>query len=142
MPVVYAKPSDLTDGEWLTEVPANAAVLLRAASALVRKATRTWVYPIGDDGLPSDPVIVAAFRDATCAQTVAWTSSGINPTAQGVGVVASKSMGGRSITYAAQDAVARAQLVSNLCDEAVQILTDTGTSYTWAPAWSGVQVIG
>ena len=84
--------------------PGNIDVLLRSASRLVQQATRYSVYDTTPSGLPADPDVMSAFRDATCAQAAAWTTLGIDPTAGPAGaagrVVASSSVGKASVTYA------------------------------------------
>ena len=134
MPLVYATSGDLTT--WTgTTAPANADRLLRAASILVRNATRAALYDVDQAGKPSDADVLTAFRDATCAQAAMWAAADIDPSEGGVGVaepaVVSKSMGGRSIQYAdlsgsvtvQQD---RAKAARELCAEAVAILADAG----------------
>ncbi|GAB3224132.1 hypothetical protein GCM10027447_12440 [Glycomyces halotolerans] len=74
MAPVYATPQEYAD--WLhpesapgaEDPPAGAERALRAASARVRKLTRTACYETDENGLPTDSDVLAAFRDATCAQ--------------------------------------------------------------------------
>lgn len=132
--LIYATDEDLTDWTGAT-APDNADALLRSASILVRDATKAALYDVDSAGKPSDAVILGAFRDATCAQAAMWAAAKIDPTEQGVGVAApavvSKSMGGRSITYAdlsgsvtvQQD---RAKAAKELCDQARAILAAEG----------------
>lgn len=64
----YATEGDFT--EWLKPdpVPAGAARLLRDASLEVDEMLLTAFYRVDHDGRPTDPLVVAALRDATCAQ--------------------------------------------------------------------------
>lgn len=84
--------------------PDNLAALLRAASRLVQRATRGCIYDVEPSGMPSDPAIREAFRDATCEQAAAWAALGIDPAAGPAGVtgkvVASTSVGKASVSYA------------------------------------------
>ncbi|GAB2457572.1 hypothetical protein [Xylanimonas ulmi] len=138
---VYANPTDLTEGQWLPEVPDNAAALLRAASALLRRATNAAIYPVDDEYRPTDPALIDGFRDIVCAQVAAWVGAGIDPvavqTGAAGGVVASKGMGGKSISFAGADqaAAARVWAATHLGVEAQDILDGLPLTLT-------VQVIG
>jgi len=123
------------------DVPSNDALdgALRAASLRVRHATRAARYDVGTDGKPSDPDVVEAFRDATVAQCLLWLGNGITPDAQlqqPAQKVASKSMGGRSVTFTTDDpavTAARVQAAKELCDDAALILRDAGlVGQPWA----------
>lgn len=112
---------------------------LRAASLRVRHATRAARYDVSSSGLPSDPVDIEAFRDATVAQCLLWLSNGIEPDAalqQPAQKVTSKAMGGRSVSFSGDDpavTAARVQAAKDLCDDAALILTDAGlTGQPWA----------
>ncbi|GMA22282.1 hypothetical protein GCM10025864_44470 [Luteimicrobium album] len=133
MSLVYATPADLA--AWTgTAAPANAVTLLRVASGLVRRATVTAWYATNDTGAPTDPDVVQAFSDATCAQAATWATLGIDPTTAGVDtgtggrVVASRALGPANISYAGADdtAARRAQLADDLTPEALGILADAG----------------
>lgn len=131
MPLVYATPEQLTTFLG-APAPANAAKLLRAASALVRSATRTAIYTVTATGIPSDPDVAEAFRDATCAQAEAWITLGIDPTAGPAGVGGtpqSSSIGGASINYgpraAAQDQD-KADTLTRLVPDALWYLDSAG----------------
>lgn len=134
--LTYAAAADLTDPQWgmiLTE--AEAAPLLRAASGIVRHATRAALYDVDGAGKPSDPDVIEAFRDATCAQVAFWRSARIDPAAGGMDkpspTVASKSMGDRSVTYndpstATAVIQARSAAAQDICMDAWRILRDAG----------------
>ena len=130
--LLYATDSDLS--QWMVPepLPENTAGLLRAASHLIRHETRLARYATAG-GQPTDPVIRAAFRDATCEQARWWVSNGVDPTAGSIGsgqVVASKTIKGASVSYdtgAAQAAQqARADAVGSLAPLAAQILASEG----------------
>ncbi|GII98384.1 hypothetical protein CLV28_0707 [Sediminihabitans luteus] len=129
MSLTYATPADLATWTGST-TPENATELLRSASGLVTAATRTAVYDVDPDGQPTAPDVVAAFRDATCAQAATWAALGIDPATLGLtptgsgGPVASMSRGSASITYAGAEAAAatRASITTQLTPEARTIL--------------------
>ncbi len=72
----YAELADLET--YLDEAapdPAAGAVatrMLLRASELLDDCTRTAVYEVDKDGLPTDEDLIAAFRDAACAQVEFW----------------------------------------------------------------------
>ena len=116
--------------------PANATVLIRAASALIDKAIESAFYAVDSDDLPTDPKVAAALADATCEQAQAWALNGIDPRksaavlAQSGRVVASKSLDGISVSYE-QNAAATAALTAlqsgdYLIPAAMQILRSAG----------------
>jgi hypothetical protein len=141
--LVYATTADLVADPWnVSPMPANVDRLLVRASQMVRGATKTALYDTDDAGMPTGPDVLAGFRDATCAQVSAWVTAGIvDPSTASAtsssGVVASKTLGPRSISYAGADAVAaeRARIAGQLTDEALAILDDLDL-------WHGVLVIG
>jgi hypothetical protein len=65
--MVYATPEELAayTGQ---PAPADAERLLTRASQDVDDALRTAVYCTDVEGMPTDPAIVAALSEATCAQ--------------------------------------------------------------------------
>lgn len=135
MPTIpaYATTGDLVVEPWnIAPVPANAGRLLRAAARLIRAATITAIYNTDADGAPTHPDVVTAFRDASCAQVVAWLAADVDPTApvtaKPARVAASKSLGSGSVTYADADQLLteRAQLHTTLTREAHAILLDAG----------------
>lgn len=127
--LIYATTAQLTT--WLgVASPSNATSLLRSASILVRRATLTAVYDIATGGMPTDADLVAALKDATCSQAATWIALAIDP-AQGVAgagkVVAAKSIGSASVTYATVNAAqAMADASEFLSQEAWLILSDVG----------------
>ena len=128
----YAEVADLAAAPWsIDPAPPKAAAQLLSASSMVTKAVRSSLYDVDTDGYPSDTAVRAGFRDATCAQVSAWVAAGIDPTAAAAAqstVVASKSLGPRSVQYATyeRDAAQRQYLSTHLCDLAVQILAELG----------------
>ncbi len=64
---VYATTADYA--RWLdTAPPAGSRRALAAASRVIDDMLRTAVYDVDDGGLPTDTDVIAALRDATCAQ--------------------------------------------------------------------------
>lgn len=131
----YATTFDLTT--WTGEdEPPKAAQLLRSASFVIRRATRSAIYDVDELGHPSDPKLRTAFRDATCAQAAGWAAAGIDPTGGPAAVapppVSQKAIGTATIQYdtAAAASVtaqqARAQALRDLHPDAEAILSDAG----------------
>jgi hypothetical protein len=132
--IVYATPEDLA--AWLgAPAPANAESLIRKASGLVSNAVRGAVYTTTSEGLPTLPAHVTALQEATLSQVEAWIDAGISSPGPAAAAtrpqrVASKSLGGASVSYA-QDAAADAawaRLAGGvyLTDAALQILDAAG----------------
>lgn len=127
MPLVYASIDDLEDAD-IDEAGANR--MIRLASALVTRATKTAFYDTTPAGLPKDADVAALFRDATVTQVLAWHDMGVDPST-GPGSVttagkASMSLLSGSVTFnaratAADDAVAS---VTELVPAAVLILDE------------------
>ena len=140
--LLYAAQEDIV-GLWgldRGDVPESDALdrALRAASRRVRHATRAARYDVGTSGLPTDPDVVEAMRDATVAQCLLWLANGIDPEKpldQPPQKPLSKAMGGRSISLSGDDpsvTAARLQAAKDLCDDAVLILADAGlTGQPW-----------
>ncbi|HEY9409329.1 MAG TPA: hypothetical protein VIQ30_22650 [Pseudonocardia sp.] len=126
--LVYATTDDLTT--WTGEAaPANAAILLRSASGLIGEQTSLALYDVDAAGLPTDPAVVEAFRDATCAQAAAWAALGVDPVKGPAGVtpaVVGKQLGTAQLQYAAPATDARAAVTTQLVDDARRILTQAG----------------
>lgn len=66
--------------------PDGAALLLtRASQMLDAQVFRMCWYVVDSDGMPTDPLVLAAFRDATCAQVQWWDDLGDSIGAAGAG---------------------------------------------------------
>lgn len=73
----YATPADIAGPPWrLTLTDEAAHDLLAIASADVERLTMTAVYDVDDAGMPTDPVVRDALRDATCATAVWFDETG------------------------------------------------------------------
>lgn len=101
----YATRDDLE--AWTqSDVPDNVDQLLRRASSMVTRAIQGAIYVVDDlTGLPTDAGVVAALRDATCAQVALWTAVDIDPAAGAAGAIGatgavqSSSLLSGSVTY-------------------------------------------
>lgn len=142
--LIYATADDLTDGAtpWLSVAPTNAGSLLRSASLIVSRETKSAFYDTDSDGYATDTVTREAFRQATCAQVAGWVTLGIDPMnlgLDGAAPVRSKSIDGASKTYdtsAASSAAAlatRQGAAADLNDQAAEILREAGllTTRVW-----------
>ncbi|AYQ99469.1 head-to-tail adaptor [Microbacterium phage Johann] len=122
----------------------NPDALLQRASGVIRDWTKTAVYRTDSaDGLtPTDERVKNAFHDAAVLQAAAYYRSGIQPgdlAASQIGGIQSKSLGGRSVTYATDagaQAAKTALLNGALAPEAASVLSTNGLLGT------GVQVGG
>lgn len=133
---VYATADDLKVYVGSEESPAeiaNADDLLAEASLHVRRATRAAVYRTTSDGLPTHEPTLDALHDATVLQAAAlhaikWTKGTLLATEKSG--VASKSLGGASVTYesggGSAGAARRALVGGELDAAAIQVLEDGG----------------
>ncbi|WP_370420341.1 hypothetical protein AB8O64_19760 [Streptomyces sp. QH1-20] len=72
---VYASAEQLA--AWTgAPAPPGAERLLARASEDIDSALLTSLYPVDEQGDPTDPRIAAALADATCAQTEFWLATG------------------------------------------------------------------
>lgn len=126
-PTAYAQPADLAEYTG-SAAPSNAVALLRSATNLVLDATNQAYYAVDlTTGLPTDPQILGALKQATLIQAAAWAAIGYDPLAGGVittSVVQSSKAGGASDTFADAQlaAQARADAVRDLVPDAVRVL--------------------
>lgn len=96
---VYATPQELAAWLDLDEPPAGASQALRDASLAVDMLLVGAVYAVDGEEQPTDPKVIAALRDATCAQA-AFKPKGSNTPAPEGGKVASVKVDKVSKTYA------------------------------------------
>ena len=125
--LVYADEADLSTH--VAELPDNADTLLRFASVLVRRATRFDVYDTTPAGMPDDPWIIDAFRDATCVQAAMWATNSINPAAGSAGVeggVESSSIAGGTVKYDTSHTDHARTSIDALCPMALEVLRAEG----------------
>lgn len=128
---VYADSDDLV--AYAGTISGVAEHLLVEASAHVRAATRHAVYSTDENDMPVDVDLLDAMHDATILQATAldaigWVR-GASLATEKPGI-ASKSLGGASVSYesggGAAGAARRALLGGELCGAAQQILHDAG----------------
>ena len=144
--IVYGTEAELASWMGLTEPPPLAAVLLRSASGLVLDATAGAVYAVDADGYATATSARTPLTEATLTQAEAWALAGVDPRrgrVQRARVVASKSLGAKSVSYQA-DAAADAEasdLASGqfLTPAAYSILRNAGliTAAVGTGAWDG-----
>lgn len=118
-----------------TALPDNLDSLLDAGALAVREYTALCVYPTDQQGMPAEPHVREAMRDATCAHVTAMLKLGIDPDKGGVDdnlTTASKSIGGASISYSgisqANTAQTRLQVAQGIAPTARRILDAAGLS--------------
>ncbi|MFE1070994.1 hypothetical protein ACFW5W_07160 [Streptomyces sp. NPDC058783] len=93
---VYATPEQLT--AWTGQpAPADAERLLARASEDVDSALLTALYATDAAGMPTDPTVVQALADATCATVEYWEESGDDGSG-GMGRWGSVSLGPASLS--------------------------------------------
>ncbi|MGW2130454.1 hypothetical protein [Streptomyces coelicoflavus] len=93
---VYATPEQLT--AWIGQpAPADAERQLARASEDVDSALLTALYETDAAGMPTDPTVVQALADATCAQVEYWQESGDDGTG-GMGRWGSVTLGPASLS--------------------------------------------
>ncbi|MFB4276044.1 hypothetical protein ACBJ59_12170 [Nonomuraea sp. MTCD27] len=73
--MAYATEADLVP-DYVSPAPANVELLLTRASRLVDQALLSAVYPVDENGLPTEAAHIVALRDATCEQAAAWAEEG------------------------------------------------------------------
>lgn len=82
---VYATSSDYQTYTGQTPSADTDRLLLRASEFLDSQVLRACWYVVDNAGLPTDTVVAAAFRDATCAQVEWWGELGDSTGAAGAG---------------------------------------------------------
>lgn len=138
--LTYAEPDDLMDG-WMAEPPetAKAVTAIRYASILVRRYTACDLYEVDPAGAPTEPDIIEAFRDATCAQAAMWLQAGIDASAGSAGqaiAVKSQTADGGSVTYGdAPSAQDIERSLTKLSQTAVMILRNAGLASSRPSTW-------
>ncbi|MBY4571247.1 hypothetical protein ACN95_14600 [Gordonia sihwensis] len=131
MVLIYATAADIET--WLGETPdadKPIARMLRQASIMVGRACRNDLYDVDSAGKPTDPDLLEAMRDATCAQVEVWLSLGIDP-AGGLAAmepqITSTSVDGGSVSYDAGTSVrAKIRAAEALSPTSYSLLTAVG----------------
>lgn len=136
--LIFATAADVE--KWMGEPLDGRSVdsLLRRASSLVQRAVRSARFAVTPAGMPSDPDIEDALRDAVCEQVTVWLENDVNPVevASTAAPVTSSSIGDATTNYgdfsasnAAKDAVS-----AELHPAAFDILANAGLTggHLWA----------
>lgn len=76
---LYATTQDFENWTGVMPAPDNTELLLRLAGIEVDAMLLTALYDTDGQGMPTDPAVVTALRDATCAQAQ-WTDETGNTT--------------------------------------------------------------
>ena len=131
MTLIYADAADLQT--WTGAPPddaAKATALLRRASFLVGRAIRNDLYDVTPSGMPADPDLADAVRDATCAQVEVWLAGGLDVIAGPGGQPALPTVSaidGAQVSFDAYlTAAARTGALTQLDDVALHILRAAG----------------
>lgn len=134
---IFATPQQLADylnpdeAPGTVEPPANAARLLRAASREVSRITVASEYATDVNGMPTDPAITAAFREATCAQAE-WAIANGDDTGDGPGGYSKVSVGSITLERASKQDSPEGAKASG--EDAIVILREAGVlpGYPWS----------
>ena len=133
--LVFAQPDDVVALAGYTfDEDVNLQPLIRRASSMVQRAVRSARFEVTPAGMPEDPDVMDALRDAVCEQVTVWVVNDINPTViQGASsAVTSSSIGDASVSYSSVDAAQVKDQASNqLCDAALDILANAGLIGGW-----------
>ena len=104
--LVFAQPDDVVAWAGYTfDKDVNLQPLIRRASLMVQRAVRSARFEVTPAGMPEDPDVMDALRDAVCEQVTVWVENDINPTViQGASsAVTSSSIGDASVSYSSVD---------------------------------------
>ena len=136
--LIFATDADVE--KWMGEPLDGRSVdaLLRRASSLVQRAVRSARFAVTPAGMPQDPDIEEALRDATCEQVTVWIENDVNPVevASAAAPVAASSIGDASINYGDSSAsnAAKDNAATELHPAALDILANAGLTggHLWA----------
>ena len=135
--LIFATPADVE--KWMDEPLDGRSVdsLLRRASSLVQRAVRSARFAVTPAGMPEDPDVMDALRDATCEQVAVWVENDITPSKleAGTAQVTTSSIGDATIGVSgAETAATRDHAANTLCEYAQEILANAGLigGFPWA----------
>ena len=136
--LIFATAADVE--KWMGEPLDGRSVdaLLRRASSLVQRAVRSARFAVTPAGMPQDPDIEEALRDATCEQVTVWLENDVNPVevASAAAPVAASSIGDASVNYGDSSAsnAAKDNTATELHPAAFDILANAGLTggHLWA----------
>ncbi|HAT1159094.1 TPA: hypothetical protein NJV00_000856 [Corynebacterium striatum] len=133
--LVFAQPDDVV--KWAGyefDDAVKLEPLIRRASSMVQRAVRSARFEVTPAGMPEDPDVMDALRDAVCEQVTVWVENDINPTAiaSAVGGLTSSSIGDGTVSYSTVEAAqVKDQAANELCDAALDILANAGLIGGW-----------
>ena len=136
--LIFATDADVE--KWMGEPLDGRSVdsLLRRASSLVQRAVRSARFAVTPAGMPTDPDIEDALRDAVCEQVTVWLENDVNPVevASAAAPVATSSIGDASVNYGDSSAsnAAKDNTATELHPAAFDILANAGLTggHLWA----------
>ena len=136
--LIFATDADVE--KWMGEPLDGRSVdaLLRRASSLVQRAVRSARFAVTPAGMPQDPDIEEALRDAVCEQVTVWLENDVNPVevASAAAPVAASSIGDASVNYGDSSAsnAAKDSISTTLHPAAFDILANAGLTggHLWA----------
>lgn len=123
--LVFATSADVE--KW-TGMPAveGADRLIKKASGMVQQAVRRARFDVEPSGLPADPDVADALRDAVCAQVEYWDGAEVTK-ADTTARISNTGLDGASMGFdTATAAATAAHTADSLCDEAWTILDNEG----------------
>lgn len=134
--LIFAQPTDVQKWADNNFDGVKLDPLIRRASSLVQYATRAARFDVLPSGMPEDPDIMDALRDATCEQVAVWVENDITPSKLEAGTahVTTSNIGDASIGMSgAEAAAARDNAANTLCEYAQEILANAGLigGYPW-----------
>lgn len=133
--LVFAQPDDVV--KWAGyefDDDVKLEPLIRRASSMVQRAVRAARFEVTPAGMPEDPEVMDALRDAVCEQVTVWVENDINPTViQAAGKnITSSSIGDASVSYSSVGAAqVKDQAANELCGAALDILANAGLIGGW-----------
>lgn len=132
----YATEADLVPA-YLPAAPAQVDLLLARASRDIDRALLTAVYPVDEQGLPTEAAHIAALKEATCEQVAAWAAvgeTGTGATAEYTTVSIGSVTLGRGQSGGSSD---RGSAATRLSQQAWNVLQQAGLTggepYTYRP---------
>lgn len=122
---VYATPDDYATFTGVDPGTATTA-LLRRCSADIDRYTLTAHYLRDDTGYPTDPAIIEALKDATCAQAAWYLETSDGDATGAAGQYDSVSIGSVSMSKRSGSDTTATPASSRESPEAIQILANAG----------------
>ncbi|MDK8469826.1 hypothetical protein [Corynebacterium accolens] len=133
--LIFAQPDDVVTWAGYTfDKEVNMPPLIRRASSMVQHAVRSARFEVTPAGMPEDPEVMDALRDAVCEQVTVWVENDITPTSiQAAGEsITSSSIGDASVSYSSVDAAkVKDHAANQLCDASMEILSNAGLVGGW-----------